>query len=652
MMRSLEHKKYKFDITKNTILYGDEGMEYKSKSNKLNNKINHKILKKKEEIRENSLTTNITNKNNLYIEPFKSKGQHHLKEHFKKIVKNLTDDEKQQEKALTALNGIYYNGLSEITHDDLTLQERQYAILNEASMMYSHGSTQEEVNDYLKNNNVNDYKIDFANSSNDAIVAINKKTNKVTLAFRGSSLTSRAKNDWLSNGEILRNPNLNTEAHQRVDDFYNSINELYEIEHITGYSRGGHFAEYLSNKYDEPLTAFNAFISPSNIKNSKEGKSIRTHISTSEDVVSPLRNILALNRRNINIKTIHPTTENSKLTDLVAGHNNNNFTNIEALPRERGRRIILTENIVNKGKKLGELDMVEKGKIILENGGSFTDFLRRVTPNDIIEESSLIDGSKKIKYSPRIKGGGIETKIWNELGGEINRLENLRLSQNPNTEEVIFETSRLERLDHSNAPQHIRRKNINHLETELQETITNLNETQTGKDNISSRRNYGLTPKNIGSLISAPLFGQSVSNYGGKEAGDFTTGFVAGSGGFKGRLGSGGAMLVTGKIADAVTTNIEDETTKNIVNSAVAMGGIPLVEGAVTAGGAVLGVVEAPVLATVLASSAVLTGVGAGLGYAFPILQPAIDPVIKPIQEGINFAVDNTIGRFLNKSEE
>ena len=43
-------------------------------------------------------------------------------------------------------------------------------------MKYAHGSNEQEINDYLKQNNVTDYKIDFENSTNDALVAINKKT--------------------------------------------------------------------------------------------------------------------------------------------------------------------------------------------------------------------------------------------------------------------------------------------------------------------------------------------------------------------------------------------------------------------------------------------------------------------------------------------
>ena len=635
-------KKYYLDIEKDIIKYGDEGFKYKPKlPSKITHKINHKINHKKNEIKEEAKITN----NNIYVEPFKSKDKHHLKDHFKKIVETLTDDEEQQEKAMTGLNAIYYNGLSDITHDDISIAEREYAVLNEASMKYAHGSNQQEINDYLKQNNVTDYKIDFENSTNDALVAINKKNNKATIAFRGSSMTSRAKNDWSSNGEILKNINLNTDSHKKIDEFYNDINELYDIEHIAGYSRGGHWTEFLANKYDKPATIFNGFVSPSNLKNAKTGKKIITHISTTEDIVSPLRNILALNKKNVKIKTINPTSDNSQLTNLIAGHNNNNFTNTEALSRAGGRKKLLREQIINTGQKMGELDMVEKAKIIKDNGGNMTDFLRRITPNDVIEERSLIDNSKTFKYSPRIKGGGVEARIWNEVGGEMTSLEQLLLSQNPNTEEVIFESSRLERNNHAYQPQHIRRKNMNFLENDIKENARKYDSSDSGKDDVSSRRNYGLTPKNVGSLISAPLFGQSVSRYGGESAGDFTTGFIASQGGFKGRLSGGGAMLVTGRLADSITSNIQDQTTKNVVNSAVAMGGIPIVEGLAMGAGSVLGVAEAPVVAGVLATAGILAGVGAGLGYALPFLKPILDPVTKPVSQAIDFAVDNTIGK-------
>mgnify|MGYP000939177919 CR=1 FL=1 len=50
------------------------------------------ISSKSSKIKEEAKITN----NNIYVEPFKSKDKHHLKDHFKKIVETLTDDEEQE----------------------------------------------------------------------------------------------------------------------------------------------------------------------------------------------------------------------------------------------------------------------------------------------------------------------------------------------------------------------------------------------------------------------------------------------------------------------------------------------------------------------------------------------------------------------------
>jgi hypothetical protein len=58
--------------------------------------------------------------------------------------------------------------------------EKELAILNEASMKYGHGATRADVEDYLRNNGVKKYNIDFENSTSDALVLVNKETNKAT----------------------------------------------------------------------------------------------------------------------------------------------------------------------------------------------------------------------------------------------------------------------------------------------------------------------------------------------------------------------------------------------------------------------------------------------------------------------------------------
>ena len=310
-----------------------------------------------------------------------------------------------------------------------------------------------------------------------------------------------------------------------------------------------------------------------------------------------------------------PITENTSLIDPIAGHANNNFTNENDATRTTGRKFMLQERIVSAGKKLGELDMVEKAKIIKDNGGSFTDFLKRITPNDVEQEISLIDGSRTIKFSNRIKGGGIEAKLWNEVGGEMTRMENVKLNENISIDPVEFETSRLERIDHSNAPQHIRQKNINFLENELKEHVNNLNSDVTESTDI---KKLGFTPRSIGSMVIGSVAGSQIEEQQ-KQVGEFSAGFItsalAGGKMLKGGLGT----LGSAELGDAVSSLIKDKPTANIVNSAVTLGTLPVTEAVADfALGRVasyaLGAVAAPFVAPELAVVGGLTALGAGIG--------------------------------------
>jgi len=598
-------KKYLYDVEKEVIKYGDEGFKYTPKlPNKIDHKISHKISNKKDK-----------KQKNIYLEPFKSKEKHHLHDHLDKILDGLTNDKKQKEKAKQGLVPIFGNSIMKPTHEGITTRQREFAFMNEASMMYGHGSTQQQVEEYLKKNGIKKYNIDFDNSTTDALVFVNKQSKKATISFRGSSLSKHAHNDWVSNSIIFSSPKLDTESHIKIDNFYNNVRDNYIIENITGYSRGGHLATYLANKYDIPSVVFNPFISMSNIINSVVGNSKHTIINTTEDIVSPLAPIYALNNENIEIRTILPITENTSLIDPIAGHANNNFTNENDATRTTGRKFMLQERIVSAGKKLGELDMVEKAKIIKENGGSFTDFLKRITPNDIEQEKSLIDGSRTINFSNRIKGGGIEAKLWNEVGGEMTRMENVKLNQNISIDPVELETSRIERLDHSNAPSDIRQKNTKLLENELKEHVNNLN---SDVKNPSNMQKIGFTPRSISSMVVGSIVGSKIEEKQ-KQVGEFSAGFVtsvlAGAKVLKGGLGT----LGSSELGNAVGSLIKDKPTANIVDNAVTLGSLPVTEAVADfalgrIASYVLGAAAAPFVAPELAVVGGLTALGAGIG--------------------------------------
>ena len=622
-MNSTDKKKYKFDIERDIVKYGNEGIKYTPKlpASKTSHKINHKISHSHKDIKEH--------KKESYLVPFKSKKKNHNEEHVNNLLDSVIDKQQQgvigedslKDKAKQGLVPVFGNGIMKPTHDDVSAYERELAVLNEASMKHGHDSTRLEVQDYLRNNGVNKYDIDFENSTSDALVFVNKQTGKATLSFRGSSLTKHAKNDWSSNAEIGASKKLDTKAHKKIDTFYNRINAIYDVEHVTGYSRGGHFATFLANKYDINSTAFNPFISVSNIVNAvKGGNAKHTIINITEDLVSVFAPIYELNNPNqIKVKTLLPTSENTGV-DPIAGHNNTNFLNERKLPRANGRRIQLQEKVVAHGTKIGELEMVERAKIIKDNGGSITDFIKRINPNDVEETRSLIDESKTTEFSERIKGGGIETKIWNEVGGEITRAENIKLNQNVSINPVEFETTRLERLDHSNAPQHIRRRNVQFLQEQLKDSVNKLNTQVEGES--ATARGSDITKagfKSVASMGAGAFVGYELEENVNKQLGEFSTGVVSNVFQPKKMLRGGVGTLASAELADAVSGLIDDKPTANVVNSAINLGSLPVTEaiGEFALGRVAtlaLGVAAAPFVAPTALAVAGFTAAGVGLG--------------------------------------
>jgi hypothetical protein len=615
-MKPTHHKTYYYDIEKELIKYGDEGVKYRSKlPDKINHKINHKISHSHKEIKEK--------KDNIYLEPFKNRNKHYFHDHIDKVLDKLTDDKEKKQKAKEVLHAVYADNVTKPTHADITPTQRQYAIFNEASLQYNHGASQQQINNYLRENGIRNYFIDFDNSSKDGLVVVNRQTNNAVLSLRGSSLSKSFQTDMVENANIFTDTNFNNNYHNRIDELFENANNKYEIEHISGYSKGGHGALYLGNKHNINTTSFNPFVTPSNIKNHKSNRRVRHEIvNTTEDAVSAFAPILKINNNNVDIRTINPIAEETSLLNPISGHKNENFIN-DDLPRRNGRNFQLTEKIVSAGKKLGELDIVKKGTQIRNQNGSFTDFVKATNPNDVKVTKSLIDGSETIEFSKRISGGSALTKIWNELGGNITRLENLKLIQNVTDEPIDLETTRGERMNHAEAPYHIRDKNTKFLENELQKNIKQLenhnNLVNNVRENVTDiQRNVGLTPRGIASSVVGSVVGGAVETKQ-KQAGEFVTGAVtAGLAGGK-VLAGGGGTLASAELGTAVSSLIDDKPTANIVNSAVTMGSLPVTEaiGEFAIGRIATGiglVAVTPFVAPEIAIVAGLTGLGAGIG--------------------------------------
>ena len=100
---------------------------------------------------------------------------------------------------------------------------------------------------------------------NDGLTAINEKTGKATLAFRGTSPSNLR--DWRENVDYVTKDwkihPMKTIYGKRIHEFYENASSIHEIEHLTGFSKGAFGAIALGDAVgiEAFASAFSAFFS-------------------------------------------------------------------------------------------------------------------------------------------------------------------------------------------------------------------------------------------------------------------------------------------------------------------------------------------------------------------------------------------------------
>ena len=325
---------------------------------------------------------------------------------------------------------------------------RTKALLAKASSVYfESGKNQQQVDSFLKKNGLTNYTVDYDLSTGDGLTVINNESGKASLVFRGTKPSNM--NDWIENKNYAltdwRKHPLDTTYGKRIKEFHENASEIYDIDHIVGFSKGGYGAISLGDHINVETTTFSPAITLGHIRTSRNTK--HNIWNTTEDVVSVLANPLKIKNRNVNVNTVNALEEFDSVLPWRT-HDLKNYIKNDTR-RSVSRADELTQNFVNSGKIQAELEHARVANDMIDLKMSYTDYVRQMNPNDV----NTLDDT----FSHRIQRNDLLHKTWKELGGQFTQNEAEHLTR---AVESTYEplTDRLQRSDFAQQPKNMQVK--------------------------------------------------------------------------------------------------------------------------------------------------------------------------------------------------
>ena len=329
---------------------------------------------------------------------------------------------------------VFHHFKTRPTSNSVRPDVREKAIITKAALVYYKTGSKAQVENFLHDMNVgHKYTIDFEMSNSDGLVLVNNESKKVTLALRGSDKPWKTPMDWVENTQnfFLEKSNpMNTNYGKRLDSWFENVNSEYEIEHITGYSKGGFGAISLGDAKKIPTTTFAPAIAYSNLKTTS---SVRHDIhNTTEDFASVLAEPMKISNTNVTVNTYNPLSKYNPLNP-EATHKIDNY--IESDTRRPSHINSLTDEYLSAKVKLHELNLHARAKEAINNKVTFTEFVRSEHPKLV----NIIDDSLNLKH----RNSSLQ-KAWFHGGGNFSRIESQQLTSLPEAPVTKFNTSRSE----------------------------------------------------------------------------------------------------------------------------------------------------------------------------------------------------------------
>ena len=552
------------------------------------------------------------------------------------IKPNLPFDDKK-------VHPVFHHFKTRPTTNSVHPHTREKAILNKAALKYYKTGSKAQVERYLHDMNVgHKYTIDFEMSNSDGLVVLNNKTQKVTLALRGSDKPWKTPMDWAENTQnflLEKNNPMNTNYGKRLDSWFENVNSAYEIEHITGYSKGGFGAISLGDAKGIQTTTFAPAVSLSNLKTTSNVK--HNINNTTEDFASVLAEPMKLSNPNVTVNTYNPLSKFNPLNP-EATHKIEQYIDTDSTRSSHVN--VLSEKYLSAKVKLHELNLHARVREAIKKNVPFTEFVRSEHPKLV----NNIDDTLNFKY----RNNSLQ-KAWHHNGGRFSLTESQQLTVLPEAKVTKFNTSQSEIDDFHNKTPEQQAKHRIELESKVSKHEL---EIKTAIKNVDNTVHSRILPGPRSALIAggSMLFGSGIEKAIG-SLDEFTNSnipstlapYVAAGGGagaasvVTGGLATGllgpeiGAGVASMKLGQAAGNAVKNQL-KNKVSEQVAEHAQVMTEGAV-GGGSFLGFVST--FARIVAFGTEMAGLAASTVVAPEVTIPTIIASAAggaAINEGVN----------------
>jgi len=362
-----------------------------------------------------------------------------------KLVGDITgkaETEADEKKKQTILTGISLHKALQPTHDDITVEERDRAKLSKAGKIaYQNDDDFQTAQDYMDNEGLG--TIDRELSTKQALV-VKRPNGNVELAFRGTIMSPRPDmDDMATNVAIAADSEGTSPQFIAAKETLNRAKLKYgNIDHISGYSRGGTLALTLGQRENIPTTTFNTYIGARLARGNTNTNVKHNIIRTTEDPVSiGLAFTKNSNLENWNVKTIKTRAKyqsNIPVKNVYDSHRLDNFTELLAPAEQDAEEDRVNQAIQKNSRKMSQTINIQSQKELLDNGKSFSDNIWKLQSKGNIDTFTGDNDVKGTRENPTLAGGrhspnSLDVQNWRTLGGKFTEQEASIINQNHST---------------------------------------------------------------------------------------------------------------------------------------------------------------------------------------------------------------------------
>ena len=281
--------------------------------------------------------------------------------------KQKEKEKKTKEKINQSLSNLINNFTlkknTDITHTELTPEEILDAKLTKISNKYYRQGGIDSDN-YLEQEGIKGWKLDEDLSNDKNIVAVNEKTGKVKVAFRGTDRGNLG--DLEADAKIYFGSEQNHPHFTEARDIMKKTIAKYGKSNVetTGYSLGGNKSWLMGNEFGVNSSGFNSFIGK-NIVNRPDtyNEGIEHKIIRTQDDLPSLQTAYLNNKSNTEIKVVETRGGNQNALNPYKAHADSNFISNEGRSGNMNNQGALSEkmnNLAQHSVKHGELRTLDE----------------------------------------------------------------------------------------------------------------------------------------------------------------------------------------------------------------------------------------------------------------------------------------------------